>query len=167
MCDMCNGWSRAEVIDQHRALIAQHGWSAVSVAPDGDEPSLTYTIGLFDNRRHPEIAMSGGGPRHAYDLLAPLALQILDGRQLRAGDEPLSGLPHRTLLIAIRQPKKLVFAQEVQRRRTGSGRIDVPGLQLVWSNLDGVFPWQQGWDHDVHAQRLIGRPKSFVPPEAA
>jgi hypothetical protein len=107
--------------------------------PSG-EPDFAYTVGLWHQRRHPELLISGI-PRVQvmHRALNDLAGWVRSGAVLRPGElyeDVLGGVP-----VTVEE----LTTQTRSRTVTWSSwfhRLDVPALQVVWPDLEGVFAWQ-------------------------
>lgn len=156
MCLMCQGWTREQVRELYVEQIAEHGWTTVSVEGGRDRPPMTYTVGLTRFHDHPELVVSGLVPEDASPRLGELAAHVRDGHRYAAGDVITSFGPHRFRLLRVNDPRRLVFAQEIYGM--GGARV-VPGLQVVWSDHAGRWPWDPTWEHGGAQQQLFGRPR--------
>jgi hypothetical protein len=107
--------------------------------PSG-EPDFGYTVGLWHQRRHPELLMSGlPDPAVMHRALNDLSAWVLAGEVLRPGvlyEDVLGGVPV-TLeeLTAETRARTVTWSAWFHRR-------EVPALQVVWPDLEGVFAWQ-------------------------
>ena len=107
-----------------------------------DEPDFAYTVGLWHHRRHPELLLSGL-PRHEvmHRTLNDLARVVLDGAVLRPGDVVEDALAGVAVTLEELTPEaraeRVTWSSWFHRR-------DVPALQVVWPDTEGVFAWQGG-----------------------
>ncbi|WP_324652652.1 DUF4262 domain-containing protein [Georgenia sp. H159] len=153
MCLICDGWTWEEVLARHREVIEQHGWTIQFVEGHPGRPSFAYTVGLTRFHDHPELLVSGTCERDAAVVLDPLAQHVRDGHRFTAGDVIASVSPHRYRLVRVNDPRHLAVAQLVYGQR---GATPVPGLQVVWSNHDGQWPWDPAWADGRRRQPLFG-----------
>ncbi|GAB6900298.1 DUF4262 domain-containing protein [Kineosporia succinea] len=155
MCLKCQGWSDEDIREKSRRDIEQHGWGYVHVE-GGGRPSLTYTVGLTRFHGHPELAVTGLDADQATPLLDGLAHEVRHGVRLAPGDllaEPCCET-HLLQLVEVGDPRHLAQAQEIYASRAGL----VPGLQVVWTDDRGRWPWEHDWDGGTWGQPLLGRP---------
>lgn len=78
MCQLCDGYSEAQVIDGHLERIDTKGWTGVGV--EAPIPWV-YTVGLSWSLDHPELVISHPSMRKLGDLLGHLTDEITSGRQ--------------------------------------------------------------------------------------
>jgi hypothetical protein len=126
MCDH-PGKSYADYVEEIVVpTVERNGWAVQG------SPTLTYTIGLTARGR-PELAVTGKPPEAAYDLIEAL----LAGEEVpRAGDrcDLLNGPAVQVLRVA--NPRRLRVARTLYGER-------VTGLQLVWADTLGRWPWER------------------------
>lgn len=152
MCLMCDGWTREEVLARGLELIERHGWMVQHVEAGRACPAFAYTVGLTRFHDHPELLISGASPDDAATMLGGLAAHVREGHRFAAGQVVVSMSPHRYRMIRVNDPGHLAIAQEIY----GRGGRSVPGLQLVWSNHEGRWPWDPAWADGRRLQRLYG-----------
>jgi hypothetical protein len=159
MCLKCQGWTDEEIRQERLRKIERHGWSVTAVTGDGTTTAFAYTVGLTRFHGHPELLVAGLPPDTAGQLLNGLATQIRTGKRYAAGNVLVKSNGHRWQFIPVDDPTQLVDAQETYASEAGL----VPGLQVIWSDHDGHWPWQPGWTHGVGSQPLYGRPPRDFP----
>jgi hypothetical protein len=158
-------------LDQHHAhltaMVRKHGWFIQYVSgsmcdmpgcdcSDADEgPAFAYTIGLF-GLNHPELLILGVPPQTADGVLNDLGARVKAGAALMPGTLiTFKHWPHRIVPEVVPNPDEIVFgANDYYRLEDGSS---VPVLQLSYDDLEGRFPWQEGYS----SPRLQPRPGDF------
>jgi hypothetical protein len=136
-----------------KQIIDSHGWTVIKVL---DRPTFAYTVGLTETFNHPELIMFGLAPDNMQSLLNNAAAIVRSKGRI----EPYSlldtvidgyscyGLP----VDAAAREGYLNVAFELY----GSGNVSA--IQIVWPDVDGLFPFQQGCDEaTVRYQTIIGR----------
>ena len=113
--------------------------------PQETGPDFVYTVGLWHQRQHPELLLSGIPRRDVmHRVLNELARRVVeDGLVLapgRAYEDVLSGVP---VCVEELTPEGRA---ETTTWSAWFHRQDVPALQVVWPDLDGLFAWQGGAD---------------------
>ena len=105
-----------------------------------DEPDFAYTVGLWHQRRHPELLISGlPRPEVMHRALNDLSRLVIGGQRLQPGglyEDVLAGVP-----VTVEE----LTGQTCARTVTWSAwfhRREVPALQVVWPDREGVFAWQ-------------------------
>ncbi len=130
----------AEVIRTHGAYIQYVGGdSAEEVA------SFAYTIGLF-GVGHPELLVFSAPPPVAGGLLNEVVRRIREGENLVPGQLlEFDAWRHRVTIEAVPNPGEIVFgANRFAQRPPGAS---VPVLQLTYDDLNGRFPWEEGYQN--------------------
>jgi hypothetical protein len=129
-------------------------------AGDGpDEPIFAYTVGLWHQARHPELVITGQKPELMHRSLNDAAEWVRAGHRLTPGmsaEGIIGGFP-----VAV----EALTQQAVHETVTYSGwfhRTPVDAVQLVWTDLDGIWPWQPG-AHELTRDR---QPESWRVPSS-
>lgn len=159
MCMKCQGLTDDEVRADLLGKIERFGWTLCAVEAGPGGLPFAYTIGLTRYHGHPELLVSGLDQFDAASVLNDLGARVRDGLRLEPGqvldDE---GTEHRSLVLRVSNPDRLVYAQEIYR---APGSAPVPALQVVWSDHDGAWPWQARGG--PRRQELYGRPRHGQP----
>ncbi len=136
------------------ARIRRHGWAIQYVAggacsypdcdcSDDDGPSFAYTIGLF-GMGHPELLIFGVDPETASGVLNTLGERVRSGEALLPGQLiTIEEWPHRIIPEELPNPGDIVLGANDFYRRPQ--RHSVPVLQLSYDDLEGHFPWEEGY----------------------
>ncbi|GAB3254110.1 DUF4262 domain-containing protein [Arthrobacter pigmenti] len=142
MCEVCNGKSIGQVVEETKLDVARYGWSVTVVEGDRTSPSFGYTIGMTE-KRHPEFLVTGRDTRETYNMLSELAAMVLcHEHELKPGTilEP----PGRRIFLAtVNCPQNiLLMASRIYSWR-------VRALQAIWADDEGRFPWEQSPPDDL------------------
>ena len=159
MCLKCQGWTDEEIFKARLQTIERHGWAVTSVTGDGTTVGFAYTIGLTRYHGHPELLVTGLPHAAAGQFLTGFADQIRAGKRYAAGNILTKSNGHRWQFVPVDDPSQLVDAQETYQSEAGP----VPGLQVIWSDHDGHWPWHPAWAHGHGSQPLFGRPPREFP----
>ena len=138
--------------------IRRHGVSIVYVGGDdaGELASFAYTIGLF-GVGHPELLVFSVPPPVASGLLNEVAGRVRGGQDLVPGQMlEFDDWSHRVVVEAVPNPAEIVFAANRFAQRPDEA--SVPVLQLTYDDLNGRFPWDEGY---LNAAWLQPRPGEF------
>jgi hypothetical protein len=149
MCWMCDhpGSTVADYLDVIRAKVRARGWTVQYV--EDDRVPYAYTIGLT---RHglPEFLMTGISPQRALELLGYIADSAPDI------DVPEPGarltLPGPTLV-------EVVEVEHPDAHMNAAIAIydgEVRGLQLVWADWRGRWPWSPSFNSGRGIQPVLG-----------
>ena len=140
--------AHAETLDDDEksfvAKIHEHGWFNTSVTSDEEGPGFSYTSGLWVNAHQPEVIMFGMKREIAHDVFWDLFRDAQAGQGLKQGirtDQVFANLPAYVFPVA-----KNYFREYLGWNRWLYGGDDFPCVQIVWSDRDGVFPWEAGFD---------------------
>ncbi|TML38335.1 MAG: DUF4262 domain-containing protein [Actinobacteria bacterium] len=83
MCEMCDGKSRAEVLEGMADTIATYGWAIQCVEAGYGSLSYAYTIGLTERFGHPELMIGNIKLGTVAAALNGLGQQVREGTTLR------------------------------------------------------------------------------------
>lgn len=151
-CRLCD---EGPVEDEHEEKVlhdVQQHYVHIVWVPEGDgsdEPTFAYTVGLRHQARHPELLMSGQKPALMHASLNAAVDWVRSGHRLVPGlsmEGVIGGFP-----VAVEEltrhaiDETATFSQWFHRRQ-------VDALQLVWTDLHGVWPWQPG-AHELVRER--------------
>lgn len=124
--------------------IAKYGMSVIGV---GDNPSFTYTIGLFE-RFGFELITVGLNPNTARMIFNHIHHSLKEGFKIElskiyAGEEnPWANLPMK---FELANHRNMFDKYAVQA--WGWWDREIPIYQMVFSDRDGLLPGQAGYDH--------------------
>ena len=123
--------------------------------PD-DQPPFAYTTGLF-GFGHPELLIVGVDPHTARGVLNDL------GRRVKGGEVLVPGMmvsfekwPHRIVPEPVPNPGEILLWANTHYRRPAEH--SVPALQLTYDDVNGLFPWDDGYA----TPELQPRPGTFA-----
>ena len=145
-CDNPNG-TIEEYFDELRATIRTQGWVVQYV--ESDRTPYAYTIGLHDLGL-PELLVTGVSPQRATRLLNKLARDTLRGTTLEPGQQISVPTGPLVEIVEVNHPDAhLNFA-------VAFGGPDVRGMQLVWADGRGRWPWAPGFCDGRTRQPVLG-----------
>ncbi len=136
------------------AMVRKSGWCIEYIGGDTcsvegceseptDDPPFAYTIGLF-GLAHPELLILGVSPETAAGVLNSLGRLIRAGEALLPGQVvSVGGWPHRMIPEVVPNPGEIVFAANRYYQRPDEA--SVPVLQLSYDDVEGRFPWEDGY----------------------
>ena len=162
--------------DRDRAIlasIASYGWSVIGIQEEEDAPTYSFSVGIYHTLGVPELLIIGQKPENAQGLINNAGELMREGRRFTPGERAeglLEGYPAVLVEVDPRYYREyLGYAGWVNRG------WDFPVLQIVWPDLDGRFPWDQGYPAPLFwRQRVLGRTEHWPhgwpfpdPPDAA
>jgi hypothetical protein len=151
MCDH-PGSTVDEYLDLIRGKIRECGWTVQYVVHD--RVPYAYTIGLTHHGL-PEFLMTGISPERALELLGGIA----DAAAEVAWDVDA---PKPGARLTLPGPS-LIEVVEVEHPDVHMNAAiaiygsDVRGLQLVWADARGRWPWSPGFNNGRGTQPVLGR----------
>ncbi len=145
LCGYCDPEARERKLDDgdRRLLgdVRKYGWHLVSI--EDAAPQFLFSVGLWHTFRHPEVIALGLPPSTLGELVNRVGARARDGRRFEPGEESveiLEGSPCRFLPLA--DPSYAAYL--------GYGlwlyQESFPALQLVWPDLRGRWPGEDGFD---------------------
>lgn len=135
--------------------IAEFGWHVVHIAAEGELVGYSFTIGLFQSYRHPELIVFGLPHQISHRILSIAA-------DLAKSGEPLDLSQPTTELIENYACRLACVPQSEYREHVGYCRWyyegnDFPLWQIVWPSREGEYPWDPSAPPGfVAAQPVIG-----------
>lgn len=152
--------------DRTKLDIQQHGLSVVIIEATDYLPSFAYSIGLWQQCRHPEIICFGLANDALHDLVNSVGQLVREGADFKAGE----------LSDEVLEVGSVMFV-EVDERNVGDyfgyamefyNYEKFPALQMVWPDRVGKFPWEDGFEERLtDVQPLLDRNADFKFREAA
>jgi hypothetical protein len=129
--------------EQLRAQVSEHiekfGWSITSVFGDTPKDQFSYSTGASLLGK-PELIITGLNPETcAYFINALLNMETLEA------DKPYDDLANMPMVL-----KKVAYSENIKRNYmtlTAQYLEEIPFeiLQIVYSDPNGLFPWEEGY----------------------
>lgn len=127
--------------------VQKHGWHVVIVA---DQPWFAYTVGLYARYSKPEIVVFGLRKEDLHAVCNAYGTQVKGGER----PTPAEYLGSEAVLRAV--DPKLIGDYFGTAKWFYRGR-EFPMVQLIWSDPEGLFPWDEKCDPAVRtAQPIVG-----------
>ena len=115
---------------------------------------FAYTVGLF-GIGHPELLVVGIDPGTAASLLYHVANRIRGGADIVPGETlTFDGWGHRVTVEAVPNPGEIAFAANRFYQRPDEYSVSL--LQLTYDDLQGRFPWENGYANPAWVQPRPG-----------
>ena len=169
-CVICDGVATgktrdevvAEILGGMEAKITEHGVMVHAIDGQGTAPSFAYTTGMTEMGL-PEVFMIGLPAQHAANGVYGYFHQIKAGALLpdTRTVTTLFNLPVEVVdVTGAEQFAALADLCSFTTDYYESKGKSVQWQQIVMSDREGLFPWEEGFDTDLmeHAQPLFGVP---------
>ena len=131
----------AEDAGEQRVLddIAKHGWHCVHILAEGDQGPYSFTVGLFQTYRQPELLIYGLKPEVAHKIFWNAVEALPRGKSLdlnKPTAELLEG--YSCCFVEVPASNYYEYVGFARWYYCGNG---FPLYQIVWPSRDGFFPW--------------------------
>ncbi len=130
--------------------LEEWGWYVISVA---DEPRFSYSIGLFEHFKHPEIIVFGLDSQRSHRIVNDAGRRIREGHRYTLGVRYSDLLKDYDCEFRVVDPTRydgfLNYALHYYR---GSS---FPALQLIWPDTHGNFPWDSDFEERFRADQPL------------
>lgn len=153
--------SHQETITQINQDVSTFGYHVAMLDDDGYLPAFVYSIGLYETYGHPEIIIFGLRLEMMSGLLQHLAETIKNGTTY-APDKDYDGifLNYPVQFLSVNKahyPDYLGYGAVFYK-----STFDFPTIQLVWTDKEGQFPWDDNFFVDwKFKQPLLDRNTDF------
>lgn len=134
--------------------IAEFGWHCVHIMDEGDLVEYSFTVGLFQSYRHPELIVFGMASDIAHQILSIAAQEAKRGAPIDLS-APTDALLKDYSCCFVQVPTSEYYEHVGFARWYYQGN-DFPLVQIVWPSRSGHFPWHPEADPEFkRAQPLI------------
>ena len=121
------------------ADVAEYGWHCMNVLEDDGHPPWSFTIGLYETWRHPELIIIGRSRTTAHHVLDRIAAALDDNHRVDLSQPASDLIPGSTCFL-------LEVAAQHYHDYVGYARWfyrdkQFPHYQIVWPSNDGHYPW--------------------------
>lgn len=132
--------------------VKEHGWHVMKVMEEAGLPPFAYSIGFFENYRHPEIIVFG------LDLDLMHAMINFAGQDIKNGKRFESRGFYSDLIasydcwftdVPVEHCSKAGWAVWYYKNR------DFPLRQCIWPTTQGIYPWEKDYPKDLHKRQPI------------
>ena len=133
--------------------IATYGWHCVNIMADGELPSYSFTIGLFQSYGHPELIIFGLKAEVAHQILAIVADAAKSGDPLDL-TQPTDALLNNYSCCFVQVPLT-EYRDNVGYCRWYYQGNGFPLYQIVWPSRSGLFPWHPDATSEFRATQPV------------
>ena len=147
------------------AAVAKDGCAIVKVLENDNPrtPEWAYTVGLQHSYGHPEVLIIGLENEQTQILLGNINKRVRNqGRSFRHGTVRKDVIAGYDCFFQLIDPAR--YGDWLAANRWFYGSDDFEAVQMLWPNVNGVYPWQSAadsylrWDQPV----LTALPKRFL-----
>ena len=126
--------------------IEKYGLGIIHILRDETGPEYSFTIGLFDNFKHPEMTIIGLPKEVSHQILNNL------GEQIKSGKKYESNIQYEGLIKRYKCHSKKV-AKKYYKEYFGSALWyyngnKFPVIQIVWPDKNKYYPWDSNFNED-------------------
>ena len=154
------GINSHQLLEQSKQDIAKYGLQVIMVSSTSYLPSFAYSIGLWQTYQHPEIICFGFSNDLGHTILNDVAELIKNGERMEAGknyDNIFEDSKAEFLNVALDNISDY-FGTALNYYEGNK----FPALQLVWTDHDDKFPWEEGFEEKFrYKQPLLDRNADF------
>jgi hypothetical protein len=155
---------RAAYMSWVAATVSEHGWAISGRHGDEVAPPWAYSVGMWLTSQAPELVLCGLPVDNAASIINAIGARIADGADFGPDDvlEDVCPAPlaFRPVEASWRSPDGLLAISDAFY-----GMVRPPYLQVVWSDKEGRFPWDLGFQAAFdRMQPLLWLPRDDNPP---
>jgi hypothetical protein len=148
------------------ATVGEHGWAISGRHGDEAAPPWAYSVGLWVSCQTPELVLCGLPVESAAGIINAIGAQLADGAGYSPGDVLADICPAPLTLRPVESSWRVTDGL-LGTSNTFYGMVRPPYLQVVWSDRNGRFPWEQGFQRAFdRMQPLLWLPRDDNPPSA-
>lgn len=140
--------------------IEKYGLTVIMIEATEYLPSFAYSIGLWKKFEHPELISFGLTTKTLHAIINLAADIVRDGQTIET---------EKTYTDFFETGKSEFVTVDKRNIRDYFGyaidfynTIDFPALQLVWTDRNNKFPWDEGFEEEfIYKQPLLDRNADF------
>lgn len=140
--------------------IEKYGLSVILIEVTDYLPSFAYSIGLWQKYNHPEVICFGLSVQTLHGIINDVAELIKKGNIIETGrpyDDFFENGNAEFLKVDSRN-----IADYFGTALDFYGVDDIPALQLIWTDRNDKFPWDEGFEEEfIYRQPLLDRNADF------
>jgi hypothetical protein len=132
-----------ELDDTERSVLGHietHCWNVTNIRGEDGSPGWAFTIGLYENYRHPEVIIFGMSEESRHSILNWIGENVKDGKSFTLNEE------HDWVLEGYncwsREVVKTWYKDLVGWAIWFYGSSDFPVVQYIWPSRTGAYPWE-------------------------
>lgn len=122
---------------------------------DAEGPGFSYTVGLFQTYRHPEVIIIGLRQQLCHILLNNIREDIKNGTRFQTGSF-YPGVLDDFQCVMLEVPARH-FKEYAGYALWYYVNAKFPLLQCLYPTVQGIFPWEKEWPEDIqNLQPVLG-----------
>jgi len=145
--------------DGDRAFLSgvrQHGWYSTNVFADEERPGFIYSTGFWYCFKAPEVIIFGLPQEVAHQVLWLLFERLEAGERFNT-DQPVPDILTGYNVRFCPAPES-AFPEYLGWNRWFYGGDTFEVLQLIFPDMEGRFPWENGVSQDFKAMQPVLAP---------
>ncbi|MDX6342867.1 MAG: hypothetical protein QOH87_3005 [Trebonia sp.] len=144
--------------------VGEHGWAISGRHGDEAAPPWAYSVGMWLSCQAPELVLCGLPVENGAAIINAIGARIADGADYSAGDVLDDVCPAPLTLRPVESSWR-VSNGLLAISNAFYGMVRPPYLQVVWSDKNGRFPWEPGFQVAFdRMQPLLWLPRDDNPP---
>jgi Domain of unknown function (DUF4262) len=148
------------------ATVGEHGWAISGRHGDKVAPPWAYSVGMWVSCQTPELVLCGLPVENGAAIINAIGARLADGTDYSPGDVLDDICPAPLAFRAVDSSWRATDGL-LGISNTFYGMVRPPYLQVVWSDRNGRFPWDQGFQPELdRLQPLLWLPRDDNPPSA-
>jgi len=146
------------------ATVGEHGWAVSGRHGDHAAPPWAYSVGLWVSGQVPELVLCGLPVANGAAIINAVGARLADGADY-SPDDLLEDICPAPLALRPVEPSWRKTDGLLGISNSFYGMVRPPYLQVVWSDRNGLFPWDQGFQRALdRLQPLLWLPRDDNPP---
>ncbi len=141
--------------DRIRIDIDRCGWHCVHVLPENDcQVQFTYTIGLSEKFRAPEVMVFGFPRERAHELLGVCAYLVANGEEIEV-DIPDGRILQGGYKVVFREVSKVAFGEYLGTACRFFKGDTFRAVVLFVPDAQARYPWESGYNY-IQVNEALG-----------
>jgi hypothetical protein len=146
------------------STVSEHGWAISGRHGDQAAPPWAYSVGMWLTCQAPELVLCGLPVENAATIINAIGARIAEGADF-GPDDVLDDICPAPLAFRPVEPSWRATDGLLAVSDSFYGMVRPPYLQVVWSDKNGRFPWDAGFQSAFdRMQPLLWLPSDDNPP---
>jgi len=151
---------RSELLEKTKLNIEKFGLQVIMVSSTTYSPSFTYSIGLWETYKHPEIICFGLPDKLGHEIINDVADIIKQRTKFNIGENYTDIFKDSTAIFLKVDERNIDDYFGVALEYYGHQQFEA--LQLIWTDRNDKFPWEENFEAKfLHSQPLLDRNAEF------